>query len=78
MMSPVLPKHGRPRLDVQTHRIGLRIDVYSEWLVQKDLAGMSDRSHSEFASYLLQIAEPNRLSHSSNTVSQLPSECKWI
>ena len=48
-----LPKRGRPRLKVQMHRIGIRMDVYDEWVRQKDLAGMTEQTHSEFATYLL-------------------------
>ena len=48
-----LPKCGRLRLNVQMHRIGIRMDVYDEWVRQKDLAGMTEQTHSEFATYLL-------------------------
>ena len=47
------PKRGRPKLNVQMHRIGIRMDVYNEWVRQKDLAGMAEQTHSEFATYLL-------------------------
>lgn len=54
MASPSLPKRGRPKLDVEVHRIGLRMDVYNQWLVQKDVVGMAEKTHSEFASYRLE------------------------
>lgn len=67
-----LPKRGRPRLDVQMHRIGIRMDVYNEWLRQKDLTGMADQTHSEFASYLLQIlGEAKRQNSPISTISPL-------
>ena len=52
-----LPKRGRPKLGVEVHRISLRMDVYNQWLVQKDLTGMAEKTHSEFASYLLESLE---------------------
>ncbi len=55
MASPPLPKRGRPKLGIDVHRIGLRMDVYNQWLVQKDIVGMADKTHSEFASHLLEV-----------------------
>ncbi|CAB3980235.1 Hypothetical predicted protein [Paramuricea clavata] len=61
MASPSLPKRGRPKLGIEVHRIGLRMDVYNEWQVQKDLVGMAEKTHSEFASHLLQMCEEMRV-----------------
>ena len=70
MASPSLPKPGRPNVGVEVHRIGLRMDVYSQWLVQKDLVGLVEKTHSEFASYLLvSLEEMTRL----RGANQMPS-----
>ena len=70
MASPSLPKRGRPNLGVEVHRICLRMDVYNQWLVQKDLVGMAEKTHSEFASYLLESLEGMTRLRGAN---QLPS-----
>ena len=57
MASPPLPKRGRPKLGIDAHQIGLRMDVYNQWLVLKDIVGMADKTHSEFASHLLEVLE---------------------
>ena len=70
MASHSLPKRGRPNLGVEVHRIGLRMEVYNQWLVQKDLVGMAEKTHSGFASYLLEsLEEMTRL----RGANQLPS-----
>ena len=70
MALHLLPKRGRPNLGVEVHRIGLRMDVYNQWLVQKDLVGMAEKTHSEFASYLLESFEEMMRLRGAN---QLPS-----
>ena len=47
--SDYRPKCGRPKLEVPVQRIGLRMDVYDEWLAKKDSVGFSEKTHSEFA-----------------------------
>ena len=64
MASLILPKRGRPRIDGGTQRISLRMDVFKKWLIEKDLAGMADKTHNEFASYLLETVGQNQLNRS--------------
>ena len=70
MASPILPKRGRPRIDVGTQRISLRMDVFNKWLIEKDLVGMADKTHNKFASYLLETIGQNQFN---STASQLIS-----
>ena len=70
MASPILPKHGRPRIIVGMQIISLQMDVFNKWLVEKDVAGMADKTHNEFASYLLEAVGQNQLN---STASQLIS-----
>ena len=51
MVLQSLPKRGRPKLGVEVHQISLGMDVYNQWLVQKDLTGMAEKTHSKFTSY---------------------------
>lgn len=51
----LFPKCGGPKLDVQLHHIRLRIDVFKKLLRQKALLEWQNQTHSEFATYLLQI-----------------------
>ena len=60
MASPILPKRSRPRIDVGT-QISLRMDVFNKWLIKKDLAGIADKTHNEFVSYLLETVGQNQL-----------------
>ena len=46
------------------------MDVFNKWLVEKDVAGMADKTHNEFASYLLEAVGQNQLN---STASQLIS-----
>ena len=61
MASPILPKRGGPRIDVGMQRISLWIDVFNKWLIEKDLVRMPDKTHNEFASYLLETVGQNQL-----------------
>ena len=70
MASPLLPKCGQPNLGVEVHRIGLRMDMYNQWLVQKDLVGIAEKTHSKFASYLQESLEEMTQLRGAN---QLPS-----
>ena len=70
MASPILPKHGRPRIDHGTQIISLQMDVFNKWLIEKDVAGMADKTQNEFASYLLETVGQNQLN---STASQLIS-----
>lgn len=47
------PKRGRPSSGMQTTRIRLRKDTFNSWIVKKNLFGFSEKTHSEFAEYLL-------------------------
>ena len=58
--SDYRPKRGRPKLEVPVQRIGLRMDVYDEWLAKKDSVGFYEKTHSEFAEYLLKISDEPR------------------
>jgi hypothetical protein len=74
MASPSLPKRGRPKLGIEVHRIGLRMDVYNEWQVQKDLVGMAEKTHSEFASHLLKMCEEMRVRENNQQCSTPSSQ----
>ena len=67
-----LRKRGRPKLNVQMHRIGIRMDVYNERVRQKDLAGMAEQTHSEFATYLLRDLGEARQQSSPRTTTSPP------
>ena len=69
MASPSMPKRGRPKLNVEVRRICLRMDVYNPRLVQKNLVGMGDKSHGDFARHLLEIHEEIRALRSGNQLS---------
>jgi hypothetical protein len=65
---------GRPKLGIEVHRIGLRMDVYNEWQVQKDLVGMAEKTHSEFASHLLKMCEEMRVRENNQQCSTPSSQ----
>lgn len=67
-----LPKRGRPKLNVEIHRISIRIDQYNKWARQKDLAGMTEQTHSEFATYLLRNLGEARQQSSPRTTTSPP------
>ena len=59
------------------HRIGIRMEVYNEWVRQKDLAGMAEQTHSEFATYLLRnLSEARQQSSPISTISPSHGKCK--
>ena len=68
-MSGKAPKRGRPSYGIQTTRIRLQTDTFNGWLMKKDLFGFSEKTHSEFAEYLLNNCQEPRAQSS----PQLPS-----
>lgn len=51
--DPKPPKRGRPKSNRVTTRIRLEKVVFDDWQTRKDCLGFGDKSHSEFAEYLL-------------------------
>lgn len=47
------PKRGRPKKDEAVVRIRLNKHIYDMWTAKKDSLGLSMKTHSEFAEYLL-------------------------
>ena len=58
--APLPPKRGRPKCNRVTTRIRLEKDVFDTWMAIKDRHGFIEKSHSEFAKYLLSNS-PDRL-----------------
>ena len=48
-------KLGRPKWKVEQHRIRLQIELYHEWIIEKELNRLAQKTDSEFAAYFLQI-----------------------
>ena len=68
-MSGKAPKRGRPSHGIQTTRIRLRMDTFNGWLEKKDLCGFSEKTHSEFADYLLSNCQEPRAQRSHRLLS---------
>ena len=47
------PKRGRPSSGIQTMQIRLRMDTFNSWIIKKNLFGFCEKTHGEFAEYLL-------------------------
>ncbi len=55
--SPSAPKRGRPKQGFDTKRITLKDSVFHEWTAKKSILGFGDKTHSDFAEYLLNISD---------------------
>lgn len=53
MSNPSPPKRGRPKRSTEIKRIRLDVNVFNEWIAKKDSTGFAEKSHSDFAKYLL-------------------------
>ena len=51
----LFPKCGRPKRKVEQHRIRLHIELYQEWIRQKELNRIAQQTDNEFAANFLQI-----------------------
>ena len=73
------PKRGRPRDDIGLVCIKLKRDVYNIWNSRKELVGLSNKTHSDFARYLLLNFCENETepSHLSQTNMESPDDGKY-
>ena len=55
--TPSAPKRGRPKRGFETKRISLKESVFDYWNAKKDILGYGDKTHSEFAEYLLEAVD---------------------
>lgn len=49
------------------------MDVFDEWQAKKDLLGFAEKTHSEFAEYLLRICSEQREGLQSQASQQTPT-----
>ena len=73
------PKRGRPRDDIGFVRIKLKRDVYDIWNSRKESVELSNKTHSDFARYLLLNFCENEAGHShlSRTNMESPDDGKY-
>ena len=55
--APSAPKRGRPKRGFETRRISLKESVFDYWNAKKGIFGYSNKTHSEFAEYLLEAVD---------------------
>lgn len=64
------PKRGRPSHDAEAKRIRLKPEVFDLWMQKKENLGYLDKSHCQFAEFLLGLcAKENAGQHSSPKIS---------
>ena len=80
MSNPSPAKRGRPKRSTETKRIRLEVNVFNEWMAKKDSLGFAEKSHGDFAKYLMNTldARNERGSTSSVGKSEITIPCLVI
>ena len=58
MSYPGPAKRGKLKRSTEIKRIRLEVNVFNEWVTLKDSLGFAEKSHSDFAKFLMNTLDP--------------------